>query len=325
MGSDWDRVAGGPFKALHHGQMVGIGAAMEGMVGYPTFQLLFDMAWCRQEADIDKWTARYALQRYGRSNKLAHRAWELLKESVYDTRAFTQHSCVFCNCPDGLSWASAIGRNPKPFPYDQGRFVSAWRSLLDAADSFQTISTYRFDVTDVTRQVLDNLGLWQYGRMMEAHKKKLPAEFEKQSRIFLNMILDEDRLLNTQEGFLLGRWIADARRLSRSVDEKLLLEHNARTLLTVWGPRPGLADYAAREWAGMLRSFYFPRWNLWVREQRNILKGQAASPVSYFDWALNWTTGKTEFSPKPFGDSIIEARRIVNKYRSMLKEAGQWI
>ena len=161
--------------------------------------------------------------------------------------------------------------------------------------------------------------------MIAALKQKLPAEFNKESRLFLNMILDEDQLLNTQEGFLLGRWIAAARTLGKKNVHKQLLERNARTLITVWGPRPGLIDYSAREWAGMLRNFYFPRWHLWVRQQQSILMGKATEPVDYFVWAQKWTRGNTEFPTATTGDSILEAKRIINKYKGMFQEANQWL
>ena len=319
----WDRIAQGPFDALKKGRMCGIGAAMEGTVDYPTFQLLFDLAWYTEKPNLTKWTAAYAVQRYGGHCKSAVTAWELLKSSVYNSKVPWQSSCVFCNSPDGASWSSSIQNYAKAFPYDRGQMVLALRNLLDAADHFEKVPTYQFDITDITRQVLDNLGLWQYGRMIAALKQKLPAEFDKESHLFLNMILDEDRLLKTQEGFLLGHWIAAARAFAETTGPRQLLETDARTLITVWGPKPGWIDYSGREWVEMLRNFYFPRWQLWVRQQQSILKGNSPQTVDYFAWARARTYQHITFSAVATGDSIREARRIINKYKSIFQEANQ--
>ncbi len=321
----WDNIAKGPFEALKCGRMCGIGAMMEGTVDYPTFQLLFDLAWCSHTPNLNKWAASYAVQRYGKYSAPAEAAWVLMKTSVYNSKAPSQCSCIFCNSPDGTSWNSVIHNHLKPFSYSRGQLVLAWRSLMEAADFFEKVPTYRFDLTNVTRQVLDNLGLWQYDRMIDALKTKSRVEFNRQSQIFLNMILDEDQLLNTQEGFLLGRWIADARALGKTAIQKQLLEHDARTLITVWGPKPGLLDYSAREWAGMLKNFYFPRWLLWVRQQQSILHDNAPKPVDYFAWAQKWTLENTQLPTVTTGDSILQAKHIARKYKFMFQEAGQWL
>ena len=44
-----------------------------------------------------------------------------------------------------------------------------------------------------------------------------------------------DELFASDEHYLLGRWLSDARALGRSDTEKQLLEWNARTQVTLWG------------------------------------------------------------------------------------------
>jgi len=64
-------------------------------------------------------------------------------------------------------------------------------------------------------------------------------------------------------GFLLGPRLAEARAAGRTSEESDLYEWNLRTQLTVWGtsPRGGseVEDYANREWAGLISSYYKPR------------------------------------------------------------------
>lgn len=323
----WDRLAKGPFQARKCGRMVGIGAMMEATVDYPNFQLLYNLAWKTAAPDLTKWAASYAVQRYGGHSAPAEAAWVLLKDTVYNSKAKGRAKSIFCDLPNSDILQSQMWNDARPMlaPYNHGELVLAWRNLLAAANTFANVSTYLFDLTDVTRQVLDDLGLWQYQRMVQALKASNHQEFGRQSQLFMNMILDQDKLLATQSGFLLGRWIATARALGNTAGKKALLERNARTLITVWGPKPGLEDYSAREWAGMLRNFYFQRWRLWVLRQGNILKGDAAPAINWFDWARKWTLQQTLFPTAPRGDSIIETRRIGKKYEPMLRDAGWWL
>ena len=322
----WDKIARGPFQARKCGRMAGIGALMEATVDYPNFQLLYDLAWKSEAPDLTCWVADYAMQRYGTDNAPAQAAWVLLKDTVYNSKVAGRPRSIFCEAP-GAGVLKSPGYNHGKLSfngYDHGNLVLAWRKLLSTADHLGKISTYRFDLTDVTRQVLDDLGLWQYQRMTAALRTAHREEFARQSRLFLNMILDQDKLLGTQSGFLLGQWLAAAESLGNNAGEKALLRRNARTLITVWGPKPGLADYSAREWADMLRHFYFQRWQLWIRHQSNRLAGHTTPPINWFDWAQKWTHQQSQFPDTPTGDSIVEAQRIKEKYTPMLKEAGYW-
>jgi len=64
-------------------------------------------------------------------------------------------------------------------------------------------------------------------------------------------------------GFLLGPRLAEARRAATTEAEARQFEWNLRTQLTVWGTSDAggseIEDYANREWAGLLSSYYKPR------------------------------------------------------------------
>jgi len=53
---------------------------------------------------------------------------------------------------------------------------------------------------------------------------------------FLELMTDLDRLLATDEHFLLGKWLEDAKACACSESDKRLYEYNARTQITTWGP-----------------------------------------------------------------------------------------
>ena len=64
-------------------------------------------------------------------------------------------------------------------------------------------------------------------------------------------------------GFLLGPRLAEARAAGHTGAEADLYEWNLRTQLSVWGSSPKggseVEDYANREWAGLISSYYKPR------------------------------------------------------------------
>jgi len=52
----------------------------------------------------------------------------------------------------------------------------------------------------------------------------------------LDLLLSIDKLLSTDEHFLLGVWLDSAQNLSTSQQERRLYEYNARNQITLWGP-----------------------------------------------------------------------------------------
>eukprot|EP00479_Gromia_sphaerica_P001284 TRINITY_DN11460_c0_g1_i1.p1 TRINITY_DN11460_c0_g1~~TRINITY_DN11460_c0_g1_i1.p1 ORF type:complete len:74 (-),score=12.80 TRINITY_DN11460_c0_g1_i1:10-231(-) len=65
----------------------------------------------------------------------------------------------------------------------------------------------------------------------------------------IDILGDLDELLRSNEFFLLGKWIQDARSIARPQDQNLF-EFNARNQITLWGPTLFINDYATKEWGG---------------------------------------------------------------------------
>ena len=47
-----------------------------------------------------------------------------------------------------------------------------------------------------------------------------------------------------------------ARAWGQTAEEKNLMEFNARNLVTLWGPRGEIADYASKQWSGLIADYY---------------------------------------------------------------------
>ena len=58
------------------------------------------------------------------------------------------------------------------------------------------------------------------------------------------VLMDCDAILGTHSAFLLGTWLADARRWAAARDELPLYEFNARMQLTLWAPDYGVRSVA---------------------------------------------------------------------------------
>ena len=78
----------------------------------------------------------------------------------------------------------------------------------------------------------------------------------------LGIVEDVYALLGTQPHMLLGRWLDAARAWGQSPAEKAMMEFNARNQLTLWGPRGEIADYASKQWSGLMRDYYLRRWQM---------------------------------------------------------------
>ncbi|MFE0923387.1 alpha-N-acetylglucosaminidase C-terminal domain-containing protein [Streptomyces nigra] len=86
----------------------------------------------------------------------------------------------------------------------------------------------------------------------------------------LELIDAQEAVLGTNEHFLLGTWLADARAWGTEEDERRYLVTEAKRLLTSWGYGDStiLAAYATRSWAGLVGDYYRTRWVLWLGEVR---------------------------------------------------------
>jgi alpha-N-acetylglucosaminidase len=344
-GSLW-KVAEHPVQALKdpkHGNLAGIGAMMEAsMMDAVLWDLLFEMGWRTESPDLDTWIAQYAARRYGSATPGVTEAWKILKDTAYAAKVGGgEPESPLCARP-GFDLTRVWGTLVRE--YDPCVFVRSWELLVDDSEKYRGVGTYGHDLVDVSRQALSNLAVDYMNQMSQAFKKRDKAKFEKVSAAYLELILDQDRLLATDSDFMLGKWIEDARALGGTDAEKDLFEWNARTLITVWGPRApsmSLHEYAYREWSGLLGSLYYMRWKLFIDDvtknfdayakgKKTTGKGEWDSFIGKvthehttgidptgIDWFAveeQWTHGKEKYPSAPLGDPITEARRVYDKY-----------
>lgn len=296
----------------------GIGATPEAIEQTPVlYDMLFELPWLDGKPDPAEWMARYTEARYGADSPQAKSAWEKLRNSALDCRTRLQgpQEAIVCARPALEADRVSTWGGTKLF-YDPAVVASAARDLLDADLQGQN---YTYDLIDVTRQALTDYAQTILAAMKTAHEQGDTQAFNARRDEFLGLILDLDELLNTDESAMLGHWtemardIADESPKATDAGRNWLELNNARTLITTWGPRVasengGLRDYSYREWGGMLRDFYYPRWKKWF-------DNGMAGDIDWYEWEHQWAMDASKrYSREPAGDARKIARRLLDKY-----------
>jgi len=135
--------------------------------------------------------------------------------------------------------------------------------------------------------------------------------------------------LGTRREFLLGRWLDRAKNWATDDDTRRHYEWNARTQITLWGPREGvLHDYARKSWSGLIAGFYRPRWVMFFDALKEAMTTGNAFDGAAFDkacagWEETWTHGTEPYASEPSGVTLDVAREagavMETLFDSMLK------
>ncbi|RHY17990.1 hypothetical protein DYB25_000154 [Aphanomyces astaci] len=322
-----------PINARHqsNGTMVGIGLTMEGIFqNYIVYDLTLQMAWEAQPMNMTTWLPAYVHSRYHADNANAAQAWRTLLQSVYsvgDGGGVTKNIVAVRPGWDILH----LSFQPTDISYDPRLVVTAWTHLLAAADKVLHTDAFLHDVVDVTRQVLCDHFLAHFKAIKRAfvgHNVSI-EEFADTTENMLELLWDLDVILGSHKDFLLGRWLAQARALAGNhSDVAAYLEYEARNQITRWGDSNGnyLSDYAAKDWAGLMASYYHPRWRIWLTEvtaayesHRDVNTKAATDALEAFE--LGWQLETVAYPTSAHGDPVAIARRLLTKHAPRLARA----
>jgi hypothetical protein len=129
--------------------------------------------------------------------------------------------------------------------------------------------------------------------------------------------------LATRQEFLLGRWIAAAKRWGATEEETRHCEWNARNQITLWGPRFSvLHEYAYKQWSDLVAGFYFPRWKRFTERLSAALDGTPFDAEAFNKditaWEETWTHQTEPHPAQPQGDPVAVARALFAKYGSSI-------
>lgn len=313
------------------GQLSGIGISPEAIETNPVLYDLFcEMAWRREQADLTTWTAQYSARRYGQKLDKAEQAWALLSTSVYDPKSQLRETyggmrSVVCQRPHLDTSRGWRAKRAAQLP----QVLEAWRLLLSCAEQVGNAGGFQRDLVDVGLQAMTFAAEALHTRLVAAYDARNLAALRRSSAQFLQIIAQMDSLAGTRPEFLLGNWIASARRHGANEAEQAQLEWNARLLVTLWGaPDSILHDYSCRYWAGLLTTFYRSRWEMLLRQMEHALESGEPFDTAAFERHViafedAWTRDTSPMPVRPTGDPVSMGRQFFAQYQPSLAEQAE--
>lgn len=296
------------------GKLSGIGLTFEGMDYNPIVQdLLTETSWHQQMPPLDQWVAQFAHRRYGHRFPETEQAWDILRNTLY--RQGGPMGTPLIERP-----SLKLGTSPEPWRY-QADVLRMLSLLLARADELRGVETYRFDLVNLTRELLVAQGPRRVADILQAHQARNGVRFDEAARRLRQLFQDIDELLATDRNFLLGVWLEGAKHWANTESERRLYEWNARNLITLWGPPDSaLHEYAARQWSGMFKGFYQKRWDLFLDRLRQAMVQNQPFDAEKVDreiraWEEQWTHQTEAYPTEPRGDAITVVRQTLERYR----------
>jgi Alpha-N-acetylglucosaminidase (NAGLU) tim-barrel domain/Alpha-N-acetylglucosaminidase (NAGLU) C-terminal domain/Alpha-N-acetylglucosaminidase (NAGLU) N-terminal domain len=291
-------------------KLQGIAVMPEASCNNPAaFALLTELAWRREQLDLPKWFADFAAYRYGGRDANAARAWDVLRATAYDEKAgewSESHDNLFSTQPSLIANSGATWSPHEP-RYDLAAFASAIGPLLETKAELRGSSAYRYDLVDVARQTLANQSRVLLPKIQAANTAKDAAKFRELTAQWMEKIALLNKIVGTNDAFLLGPWLAAARAAGKTTAEQDEFEFDARSLLVEWGPAASaptnIHDYANREWNGLLE-FYAERWKLYFDSLQTALeKNEPAKTIDWFAVHESWAKRTNRYAERPEGDA----------------------
>jgi len=325
-----EAVASQPAAALndaHSGKLKGIGLTMEAIEQTPVlYELMTANIWSTNPISLDQWLSNYIRNRYGKgtneSNSEMLKAWTTLKNTVYNGKEIRDGAESILTGRPTLD--SATQWTKTKLNYNRRDLLPAWDLFIKSDLIYARSDGFQYDLVDITRQVLANYARPLQIKWVKAYESKDLATFRKYSIQYIELMDDMEKLLATRKDFLLGNWIADARRCGTTVAEKALYERNARDLITLWGDADNpLHEYSCRQWSGLMTDFYKVRWQKFFAAIALALETGKTMDVEAFDkeisqWEWKWVNIQKNFPTKPTGNSVQVANLLYKKYRAKL-------
>ncbi|EME88218.1 glycoside hydrolase family 89 protein [Pseudocercospora fijiensis CIRAD86] len=347
-----------PVQALANktSTMVGMGSTMEGQEGNEIiYDILLDQAWSKEPIDSDSYFHDWVTSRYAGSKLPSglYTAWDVMRQTVYNSTdieaAEAVTKSIFELEPNTTGLLNRRGHHSTLILYDPNVLVSAWNDLYNASnDDIQLwdVKAYQFDLVDTTRQVLANAFYPLYTDFVHSANKSVqgtysPTKAEEKGKEMIMLLKDLDSVLEASGNahFKLSSWIESARLWAPAEDyaddknttAKIadFYEYTARNQITLWGPNGEISDYASKQWAGLIRSYYVPRWQRFVdftlnsTTSMNGENGALKASLTAFElaWQLETSTAPhaSTYSQSDGGNLKDTIARVVTAWPNVFK------
>ena len=273
-------------NSANRGNLVAFGFAPEGIENNEViYELLSDAGWTEDEIDLDGWLENYSACRYGAVPQSIKDYWKEMRQGVYGS--FTDHPRYVWQFRPGF-------RGDNSVMIDEHLF-NGIKAFASASEELSDSPLYVVDLEELTAQYL---GARMEETVHAIYDKVAGGEdFSGEKDSFLRMGIALDKVLASHPNLKLDNWIAYARAWGGTPELADYYEHNAKRLVTVWGPP--VDDYSARIWSGLVRDYYLPRWQKWF------LAKDHGKDFDFVEWEEDWVRNSVGVSPvDPFEEPV---------------------
>ena len=305
-----------PMRSAANSHLAGTALFTEGLDTNPfAYDLYTEMAWRSEPVDLQQWTAEYATRRYGASDPHALKAWQIIQQTAYGYRADgnrehgerdAAHESIF-NAQPSLTATRTGHWAPDVLRYNADDLKPALTELLEVDPALRSTAAYQYDLVDLTRQVLANDARRQLPLIKAAYEAKDRPVVQARTAEWLHSMQLEDQLLATSPYFLLGRWLSFVPAWATSPQTLASIQIDARSILTTWGDRVAsqdLHEYGNRDWAGLVSTYYAPRWKLFFDSlDTSLATGKPPEPIDWYAFGDRWNHTPTHFDAEPAGNA----------------------
>ncbi|NGO68197.1 alpha-N-acetylglucosaminidase [Streptomyces boncukensis] len=287
-------------------------------------ELFTELAWREEAVDRERWFADYARLRYGGDDAQARRATAALRATAYRISSADgrPHDSVFAARPSLAARSGTYYATHTP-AFDLPGFDAALAGLVGVAERLRGSDAYRYDLADIARQALANRSWLLIGQLETAYEQGEAGRFKQLAALWLKLMRLSEEVAGTHRAFLLGPWLDAARRMATGGRERALLERTARVLVTTWADRSTadgghLANYANRDWQGLIGDFHLPQWQAYLDDLEDAL-AEGREPRTWDWYAVEepWTRETKDYPLRPAGDP----HRIAKKVHDTLARA----
>lgn len=277
-----------------HGNLVGFTLSGEGLENNEVlYELMSDTAWSSKAIDLDQWLPAYAANRYGSDSAIIKEAWQDLRLSVYSS--FTDHPAY--------GWQKVSLR--RGTAYNDPQFVAAIQKFLSVAPELESSANYTDDAVEMAAQALALRAQDWFVASQQALTQGMMDESKVAGKRGIELLLEADRLLESHSQYRLENWINFARSHSKNKAINDTFEHNARQLVTIWGPP--INDYSCRLWSGLIRDYYVPRM------QQMLESHWSGTAFHQAKWEASWVASTGVTPVKPYASPATTAQQLVER------------
>ena len=309
-------------RAYPNSSMVGIGLTMEGInQNEMLYEFMLEKSFqpTLEWWDVGSWVQNFTVRRYTRPQSTPvyidlRSIWYRIVNVLYDKRE-RQIKQFFAKRPN-------FNNNP-PNVTNVEEFYNAWDDLVGQADLYRNSTLFKYDLVDLSKEALRFLFNDKYLELRDSWQAQDLYSFNERGAELIDILNDMDRLLATDEHFLLSKWLRSAKSFGINEDERDLYEWNARTQITLWGANStaSVFDYACKAWSGLIADYYIPRWSVFIDEvKKDIIEGKQIDPVRLNEKMLlkvelPFISSKKVYPDGTSGDSFDLVKIIHSKYR----------